>query len=1066
MADLSIIYSKTGKGLRARNTTVSGLSAPHIKVLSFIDGKSKAEAILAQSDQFTEKELVAVLSNLLADGYIRPLAPINNSNDDWALTSNFTPMVVEEFKSEDEIEAEQRAKIEQEKQAAARIAAEKNKEKLRWKAEIKARKEAEETRALAEAKEKAEANKKAQAIEKANAEAKEKVRNELERINREAALNLQKEQQAAQKIALQKAEEAALQAEKQMAEEKARIAAEQELARLEQERTEKIAAEIEREAQRKLDAEAKEAARLLAELDNKAKEEAKLNAALEKEAKAKDHARLEAERLARAENEAQLETMRKEKLALKAQEVAAAAKEAARLKRIDKQQADAAAKEQARLEMANIVGKAEEARKQAETAAKEARQEAKRQTIADEQARVIAENVAAEEAERARIDAEAATAQKIAAHEAAQAEMNRLTSKTIETNQQPELATLAQEQTSTIANNEEKRTEKLVKAEQEKAAIEKSEQIRAIAEADEQAVLDAKKLAQQEMARIAREADALRALSNKTPSNDSALTKPAVSQPTFNQSSLAKTALGKPTKTNFAKSRFDQSKFEKSQFEKTKSNKAKSAKKKIFTDDNFEDSYSVQENIAAKNVRIKTSNSAVIEARDAENRAKKAGSFAKISTAVQEKAKRFTPSISVGKWLAKLLKITFIYVPVFAIIGIALLHFINISPLIAPIEKLASNSLGKPVSIKQVHASLWPQPHIVLGDVAIGDNLNAPSIQVVPDLSTLFEETKSVQSLEIRGWEITQNNGHESLQLLQSLGSTIAFKNTQFSVRDLQFKLNDLVLEPMNGKLVLNAAHKVDSSALDSPALDYLDLQNVNHTLNVQIRPLGLHQPEQQNRQYDLSLTGSNWPLPLNPKLIFSELKAHGVVSQNQLDFSNIKGAMAGGNLSGKATLDWVNGWKTAGDFSLDNANASQLLSALGSSIKVDGKANLAGNFSAQASSANTLLNTPNVTTSVMLSNGKISGVDLVQAVMSNNVSLMGDATAFDKLKANLQVSNNQFQYRQIALDTKQFHANGDVNIGQDKAISGRVSANLAAQSRRLQVNFGLSGHLHNVKRQ
>jgi uncharacterized protein involved in outer membrane biogenesis len=165
--------------------------------------------------------------------------------------------------------------------------------------------------------------------------------------------------------------------------------------------------------------------------------------------------------------------------------------------------------------------------------------------------------------------------------------------------------------------------------------------------------------------------------------------------------------------------------------------------------------------------------------------------------------------------------------------------------------------------------------------------------------------------------------------------------------------------------------------------------------------------------------------------------------------------------------LDWAKGWKTTGDFSLNNANASQLISTFGSSAKVDGKANLAGNFSTQAANANTLLNVPSITTSIALSNGKISGIDLVQTVMSNNnTSLMGDATAFDKLTANLQVKDGQYHYKQIALSTKQFQASGDVSIDQNQAISGRVSANLVAQSRRLQANFGLGGSLNNVKRQ
>ena len=75
MVDLSIIYSKTAKGLRARNVADAGLSTKQLKLLSLVDGKSKAEEILTQSNEFNEKELAGALKLLEMDGFIRPLPP-------------------------------------------------------------------------------------------------------------------------------------------------------------------------------------------------------------------------------------------------------------------------------------------------------------------------------------------------------------------------------------------------------------------------------------------------------------------------------------------------------------------------------------------------------------------------------------------------------------------------------------------------------------------------------------------------------------------------------------------------------------------------------------------------------------------------------------------------------------------------------------------------------------------------------------------------------------------------------------------------------------------------------
>ncbi len=1008
MVDLSIIYSKTGKGLRARNAAVAGISTKQLKVLSFIDGKSKAEQILTQSNEITEKDLAAALSQLETDGFIRPLAKAQSSAEDWALTSNFAPMVVEEFKSIDDIEAETQAKAKLETREAERIAADKAKEKIRWKAEISARKAAD-------------------AKEKAEAAAKEKARLEQERIAREAALAQKKRDEEQKKRDDEIRAKAKRQAE---LEEQAKLKAQAEAERKAQEEADKRARaeakenarrELERinreaaEAQKKAETEAKlkaaEEARLEAERRAKAENEAQLEAArkakaelkaqqeaeqakleaeqarLEKERLKKvDEARLEAERIAKAENEAQLEAARKAKAELKAQEAA----EFERTKLAEKQKTDAEAKEAARLEMARVVRKAEDERKSAEAAAKEARQEAKRQIKAEEQARTKAARKAKDEEKQARIDAEAAEKKKIAQQESVQLEMDRL-------------AKEAEEQRQAVIKLEkEAEQEKELAAQQ---ALEKAEQIRAKNEADEKAAIDAKELAKQEMARIAREADDLRSQANN---------------PT----------LTKPTKSG--------------RFEASRTAKIKKTAQEY------------QNKVAEKNAK----NLAEAQAREAEKRAYIAltekQSAAKHQEEIKEpiKAKRSSFDLSslilkCLKWIAKLVKTTLVYGFLLALLLIGILHFINISPLIAPIEKLASDSLGSPVHIEQVRASLWPQPHLVLGNVAIGNTLKATSVQVIPDSATLFDDVKYVKSLTIQGLVIEQNNADESLQAIQNIGKAPSLKIEQLNLSDLSFKLKDLALGPFDGKLALNEANE----------LNYIDLHSVDNTLTAQIKPLGA--------DYAVTLTGTKWALPLNPTIVFDELKANASIHQSQITFSQIDGALFGGNINAKAVLDWSGDWHTTGSFTLINANAPQLLKAFASKASIDGKANLTGDFTSQSAAALTLTNTPTITANIALKNGKINGVDLEHALMTQqNVSLAGGATNFDKLSANLHVKDGQYHYKQIALETSQFHVNGNIEIAQNQAISGRVNAALNAQSRRLQANFGLGGTLDNVKRQ
>ena len=733
MVDLSIIYSKTSKGLRARNASVAELSSYHLKILSFVDGISKAEKILIQSNEFTEKELVAALRELEKDGYIRPAT--SSSKDDWALTANFTPMVVEEFANIDDIEAEALAKLEKEKALEAkRIADEKTKEKLRWKAEIKARKEA-------EAAEKVRLEQQRTAQEALDQKKREVEQNKLDdeicaKAKEQAELNAQSE-------ATRKAQEEA---------DAAALAEAKDNARREIERINREAAQAQKKAEEQVKIKEEEA-RLEAERLEKA-----------------EQVRLEAERVAKAENDAQLAAARKAKAELKAQEAAAQA----RAELAEKEKADAEAKENARLEMARILSKAEEDRKLAEIAAKEARLQAKRKIKTEEQARFKAARKAKDDGEKARINAKEA---EIALQKAAQVEMERIAheaeesekiTQAIEKKQIEqtlvENARLEAEQQAALKVQEEAQKEnQQLLAEQE--AQQTAARIRAKIEADEKSASEAKALARQEMARIAKEADILR-------------------------SQTESTTVTKSDKNG---------RFEASRNAKLKKTTLESQ------------SLESQKSEAEKKAQI-TITTPVLEK---ENRGYLEETHQDSQHAATLQAKKSTQSLlmrlsdgqRIIQALIKLVKTTLIYVSVLTLLLIGLLHLVNISPLIVPIEKLSADSIGKPVHIKQVHASLWPQPHIVLDDVVIGDvgnasALKASSVQIILDSSSLFEDVKQVKSLTINGLVVEQSNLEESLQFIQNIGKAPKLKIAQLNLGNSLFKIKDLVLGTFDGTSV------------------------------------------------------------------------------------------------------------------------------------------------------------------------------------------------------------------------------------------------------------------------
>ncbi len=101
MADLSITYSKTPKGLRARSSLIGGLSGKLFKVLSFIDGISKAQTILTKFDDISADKLLSAITKLENEGYIKPTAASVFDDDDWDFDSSPVVIVHEELQIEE-----------------------------------------------------------------------------------------------------------------------------------------------------------------------------------------------------------------------------------------------------------------------------------------------------------------------------------------------------------------------------------------------------------------------------------------------------------------------------------------------------------------------------------------------------------------------------------------------------------------------------------------------------------------------------------------------------------------------------------------------------------------------------------------------------------------------------------------------------------------------------------------------------------------------------------------------------------------------------------------------------
>jgi AsmA-like C-terminal region len=1046
--DLSAIYSKTPKGLRARASLIGGLSSHLMKVLTHVDGSAKAENILLKFDNLTPQQLSADLTKLEHEGYIRLATVTANSDDGWALTANFTPMVVEEYQSEEELDAtakaqneaqaridaenkvkaqearqlatEQKAKQEEDRQLAATLKAEKKAQKLRDKEKTKAEVK---VKAQLELERKDEENRQKKRIAEEAAKAAEAAR-----IIAEAEAKLKAQQEAA-RIAEQQAAERAAKLEeetRQKAEMKAREAAEQAEADAEAAAKEQARSEIERisreaeEAQRKADAE------------TKAKLEAARTEALNLAQAEAEQIKLKAKAEAQALQAKIKATEAAEMQAIQAREQALAEAKAVE-KALQEQNAEQAEKEKVHADIASVLRKAEEDRKNAAALAKAEKLEAKRKAKAEQDARVQAERKAKDEAKelikeqakQIKLAAQAEEKAKLEAAENSKREMARIAKEAelVREHAEQQLKqqskhqskqqskNQAKQEIDALANNAEVAKTEL-KNNTENIGLKHSQTVQvahAKLESEEQVNIGAKENARLEMERIGREADlARKKFTAEQHLEETNKSLPNKDLPILDDFDAAEAA--------------EEAAFEAE--ERAEETKAKTHK--------------VADSSTDKATQRAAEDAGRASIKDA------ARAEAEANASIQPKTKSLIPIRKVKQWLSAISKLMFIYVPALLLVLLVLAHFINLSTLIKPIEQLATDSLGEPVAIKKVHASLWPQPHLVLEDVAIGAVDNIKAIHVLPEVYSLFEDVKVAKSIVIDGLNIEEANFGKPLNWSNNLSTAKNLKVEQINLKNLTLAVRDLTLEPFDGKVTLT----------EIGALGAIELVSSNNALSVVITPLG--------GEYEIALKAANWALPFNQKIVFGTLNAKGLASANQINFSQIQAEMYGGNLSATASINWPNGtnqWVGAGDFRLENAFSEQLLNNFGSAVVIDGKLALNGSFSSKASNANQLAAASALSANFDVRQGGIEEIELARAVLTRGgQSLAGDTTNFDKLTGNIKINKGQYQFGKLVLSSPQLIASGYLNIAANQDVSGRLNADLAAQSRRLQANFGVSG--------
>ncbi|WP_310450755.1 hypothetical protein [Sulfuritalea sp.] len=99
------------------------------------------------------------------------------------------------------------------------------------------------------------------------------------------------------------------------------------------------------------------------------------------------------------------------------------------------------------------------------------------------------------------------------------------------------------------------------------------------------------------------------------------------------------------------------------------------------------------------------------------------------------------------------------------------------------------------------------------------------------------------------------------------------------------------------------------------------------------------------------------WTLPAAPAQLFGELDIKGVASRKDLRLDAISARLYGGTATGKMSVDWQNGLRVNGDLDISELELRQVAAMLSPGARVSGRLSAKPTFSAAVPAAGQLAN-------------------------------------------------------------------------------------------------------------
>ena len=391
------------------------------------------------------------------------------------------------------------------------------------------------------------------------------------------------------------------------------------------------------------------------------------------------------------------------------------------------------------------------------------------------------------------------------------------------------------------------------------------------------------------------------------------------------------------------------------------------------------------------------------------------------------------------KWLWALVVVTGLLAT-----ALAVPFLVPLEGYIPELNKLISEKIGQPVSIRDLRLQLLPTPRVAIFGLKLGrkGEVSIERGSIVPDLLLLPAGEYVVREIRADGVRVKAS----ALDLLDKLlkdggGSGILVR--RIVLRHVTYEQHALKLPRFSVVVELSVV----------PSATLVRVSTDDGRFRATLDPQG-------GGRTRLAITAHDWRLPFTvAPLRFDTLDARGVLQGARLDFSQVNGKLYGGSLSGSVNTRWGKGWRIGGKAHIAGVQMIPLQVALGRPARLSGRLSAQVTYSAQAATAGRLANALVLDAPFAVAGGEWHGVDLSRvAELPLGKLSPGGTTRYEKMKGQLALRGRQIQLNNLCLRSPSLVASGNVAIAPDQTLSGKLDVAVAKTGGFVGVPVALAG--------